>query len=196
MNQFAVNAGVLALQGGFAEHQAILDKLGVANQQVKTVEDLQKVQALIIPGGESTVMSKFLDIFNLRQPILERVAQGMPIFGTCAGAILLANEIEADKKVQPLKLIDVVIKRNAYGSQIDSFVTELEFSALAAGQKIDGMFIRAPRFTNLGPNVEILSSYNGEPVLVRQSNILAGTFHPELVGETAVHEWFIKEFVA
>lgn len=188
-NSSQLKIGVLALQGGFYEHKCVLEDLDVSVQEVRTLADLQQVQGLVIPGGESTVMSMFLTQFGLRDAIIERNQAGeLPILGTCAGAILLAKEVKADQKVQTLGLIDLTIERNAYGTQIASFVERLEF----AGQMVEAMFIRAPRFKELGEGVEVLAERDGEPVAVRNGNVLALAFHPELVAEIAVHEYWLK----
>ena len=168
--------GVLALQGGFAEHLEILKLLGIPACEVRTKEDLARIDGLIIPGGESTVMGKFIDEYDLRSVICA-CAQNPEfiIYGTCAGLILLAKEV-LNLKAQPLGLLDISVERNAYGRQLDSFITSL------------GAFIRAPKITRVGEGVEVIETHEGSPVLVRQNNIWASTFHPELVNNTAIHQ--------
>jgi len=186
-----IRPGVLALQGGFIEHEQILQKLGYDCLEVRTSEDLAQVTHLIIPGGESTVMSKFLWEFGLAEAIIARVKnEDLAIMGTCAGAIVLANEVVGDQKVRSLKLLECQIQRNAYGRQLDSFVTEqIEFQ----GQKIAGMLIRAPRFLSYGIAVQVLASLESEPMVLRSGRVLGLPFHPELVSETAVHRYFLEE---
>lgn len=186
-----IRPGVLALQGGFVEHKQILQKLGYDCLEVRTGEDLAQVTHLIIPGGESTVMSKFLWEFGLAEAIIARVKnEDLAIMGTCAGAIVLANEVVGDQKVRSLKLLECQIQRNAYGRQLDSFVTEqIEFQ----GQKIAGMLIRAPRFLSYGIAVQVLASLESEPMVLRSGRVLVLPFHPELVSETAVHRYFLEE---
>lgn len=170
--------GVLALQGGFKEHIDILTKLGLESCEIRTREELMRkeVTGLIIPGGESTVMLKFIDEFGLRGVIFARAQnENFKIYGTCAGLILLAKEVP-NLKGEPLGLLDVTVERNAYGSQLDSFITDF------------GSFIRAPKITHVGKNVEVVMTHEGLPVLVRQGNIWGGTFHPELVGNVDIHK--------
>lgn len=186
-----IRPGVLALQGGFVEHKQILQKLGYACLEVRTVEDLAQVTHLIIPGGESTVMSKFLWEFGLAEAIIARVKNAdLAIMGTCAGAIVLASEVVGDQKVRSLNLLECQIQRNAYGRQLDSFVTEqIEFQ----GQKVAGMLIRAPRFLSYGLDVQVLASLESEPMVLRSGRVLVLPFHPELVSETVVHRYFLEE---
>lgn len=168
--------GVLAIQGGFKEHMDILTELNLAHREVRAVEDLNEVRGLIIPGGESTVMAKFLDQYGMREAILERAKEpDFKIYGTCAGLILLADEVE-NLSYKPLKLLNVKVRRNAYGRQLSSFTTSL------------GSFIRAPKIVAHGKNVEIIETHEGDAVFVRQGNIWASTFHPELIGVSAIHK--------
>lgn len=191
MKNVAGKVGVLAIQGGFIEHEAVLRSLGADVIQVRSRVDLAEVDKLVIPGGESTVMSQFLDKYDLGNVIVDRCQAGsLAVMGTCAGAILLAKEVKSDSKVEPLGLMDTVIERNAYGTQIDSFVTELDF----AGELIKGMFIRAPKFLDIGSETEVLISHDNQPVLLRNESCLAATFHPELVGESAIHGYFLSNF--
>lgn len=170
--------GVLALQGGFKEHIDILTKLGLEACEIRTREELmrEEVNGLIIPGGESTVMLKFIDEFGLRSAISARAENPhFCIYGTCAGLILLAKEVP-NLKGEPLGLLDVTVERNAYGSQRDSFITDF------------GSFIRAPKIIRLGEGVEVMMEHEGLPVLVREGNIWGGTFHPELIGNIEIHK--------
>lgn len=187
--------GVLALQGGFAEHLAVLKTLGLEACEVRTREELldPRLRGLIIPGGESTVMAKFIDEYDLRSLICRRAmlrnarAQNpnFTIYGTCAGLILLAKDVP-NLQERPLGLLDVSVERNAYGRQVASFITDLEVQGL--GTVHGGHFIRAPKITRVGEGVEVLASYEGSPVLIRQGNIWGSTFHPELAGELAIHK--------
>lgn len=169
--------GVLALQGGFKEHIDILTKLGLESCEIRTREELmrEEVTGLIIPGGESTVMLKFIDEFWLRSAVSARAENPhFIIYGTCAGLILLAKEVP-NLKGEPLGLLDVTVERNAYGSQLNSFITDL------------GSFIRAPKIIRVGEGVEVVMMHEDLPVLVREKNIWGGTFHPELVGNVEIH---------
>ncbi len=166
--------GVLAFHGGFAEHISTLRKAGFESCEVRSVQDLSGLSGLIIPGGESTVIWKFLEKTGLGEAL--RVAK-FPIYGTCAGMIVLAKD--------KLGLIDISVERNAYGRQVASFITDLEI----VGRILPvGHFIRAPKITRVGEGVEVLASHDGVPVFVRQGNIWASSFHPELSAETSIHE--------
>ncbi len=180
--------GVLAIQGDFAAHVRALRRIGVAAVEVRRAVDLDAVAGLIIPGGESTTILTFLEQEYLAEPIVDFAGQGKPIFGTCAGTILLAQEVYNPTQAS-LGLIDIAVERNAYGRQVDSFMDEVETSI--EGGPIEAVFIRAPRITAAGPNCEVLASLNGEPVLVREGNILAATFHPELTCDDRVHRAFL-----
>ena len=171
--------GVLALQGDFKEHLDVLSKLNTSGIEVRTVNDLQKTSCLIIPGGESTTIGKLLVSTGLDRAIIKRAKQGYPIYGTCAGAILLSK----------LKLINLTVERNAYGRQIDSFDERIESKQFL---NLRGVFIRAPRFIKVGKQVEVLARYHAEPVLVQHGNILAGAFHPELTNDLSVHRYFVN----
>ena len=185
--------GVLALQGAFIEHVHKLRSLGVEAREVRLPADLEGVDALIIPGGESTTIGKLIDRFALREPILRLAAEGKPIWGTCAGMILLAREVDPDTQAreQPLLgLMDVVIRRNAFGSQLDSFETTLDIPILG-DEPVPVVFIRAPIVSSIGPGVEVLARLpDGRPVAVRQGNLVATAFHPELTGDNRFHAWF------
>jgi 5'-phosphate synthase pdxT subunit len=184
-----VRIGVLALQGDFALHARALEKCGVEAVEVRKPEQLDDVEGLIIPGGESTTLLKLMDAWDFVPAIEKFHDAGKPIFGTCAGLILLAREVESPRQFS-LGLVDVTVERNAYGRQRESF----EASGVA---RLDGrttplemVFIRAPRIRRAGPSVEVLAEHGGEPVMARQGRILVATFHPELTDDTAVHRYF------
>ncbi len=186
-----MTVGVLALQGDFSEHAELLRLLKVRWREVRTLEDLRCVHRLIIPGGESTVIAQLLSTTGLREEIQRRAAQGtLPIYGTCAGAILLANRVSGKEPPRSLGLLDVTVDRNAYGTQTQSFEAILKVKGLRS--PVRAAFIRAPQITAVGEGVEVLASHGGKPVLVRQGDILAGTFHPEVRGRTEIHELFMK----
>jgi 5'-phosphate synthase pdxT subunit len=185
----SMKIGVLALQGDFAEHKQMLTALGVESLEVRTIEDLAQADRLILPGGESTVMVKMLEETGLFGAIASRFIEGsLPIFATCAGAILVAKEVVGDS-LTTLDLIDISIERNAYGRQLQSFRTELEIQGVS--KKVPVSFIRAPKITRVGEGLTVLATYEECPVLVQGKNILVATFHSEVVGETAVHELFV-----
>lgn len=181
--------GILALHGNVSEHRAVLDALGIEHCDVRTPADLKRCDRLIIPGGESTVMARFLDRNHLREPLAERIRGGMPILGICAGAILLAKEVTGHRPPQSLNGIDITVERNAYGSQLDSF-DEMIHADAVGGMRC--AFIRAPKITRIGSGVTVLAKHNSEPVIVRQGAVIAATCHPEQRGETALHRWFAQ----
>jgi 5'-phosphate synthase pdxT subunit len=188
-----MNIGVLALQGAFAEHERILRNLGHEVTQVRLPEHLDRVERLIIPGGESTTIGKLLVAYRLIEPIRERAKQEMPIWGTCAGMILLARQIaEGRAEGQPaLALMDITARRNAFGRQLDSFEAEIEVEELGA-QPFRGVFIRAPLIDTVGENVEPLAKLqDGRIVAARQGHLLATAFHPELTGDDRFHRLFL-----
>ena len=182
--------GVLALQGDFLEHLNALQKCGVNSVEVRNTKDLAKCSALIIPGGESTTISKLLFLSGLDKEIRKMARKGMPIYGTCAGAILISKKIIGEKRFKPLNLIGIDIARNAYGRQINSFESELEIKGFE--KPLNAIFIRAPIIRKAGKKVEILARCGKEIVLARQGNILVSTFHPELEGDLRVHKLFIS----
>jgi 5'-phosphate synthase pdxT subunit len=185
--------GVLALQGDYAAHRAMLeDRLNVRTTEVRAPKDLARIDGLILPGGESTTIAKLLARIELLMPIHERVRAGMPVYGTCAGMILMAKEI-ADRPDQPtLDLMDITVERNAFGRQIDSFEAELALAGESEEKTVRGVFIRAPYVTRLGTGVEALSSFEDKVVAVRQGNLLATAFHPELTDNPGVHSMFVR----
>ena len=181
-----MNIGVLALQGAFREHLATLDAIGVEAVPVRLPADLDGVAGLILPGGESTTMRRLIDRWDLREPILRLAASGAPLFGTCAGMIVLAREIAGGEE-PILPLLDVTVERNAFGRQLDSFETELTVPVLG-DQPVHGVFIRAPVIERTGPAVDVLARLDdGRIVAVRERNVIATAFHPELAGETRFH---------
>jgi 5'-phosphate synthase pdxT subunit len=180
---------VLALQGDFAAHALMLERIGAHACEVRRASQLSHVDALIIPGGESTTMLKFLEEEALALPIKQFARSGKALFGTCAGAILLAAEVTSPAQ-SSLGLIDISVARNAYGRQVDSFVGEAETSL--DGGPLEAVFIRAPRIHRTGPDVEVLARIGDEPVLVRQSNVTAATFHPELGADLRVHRLVLE----
>ena len=183
--------GVLALQGAFGAHSARLAELGVPTREVRRAHDLDAVDALVMPGGESTTMSNLLTSSGLFDEIKARASDGMPIFGTCAGMILLATEVLDGRPDQrSFGLVDLTVRRNGYGRQLDSFETDLEVTGL--DQPFHGVFIRAPRVEAIGPAVEVLASHDGAPVLVCQGRMMTASFHPELTPDTRLHERFVQ----
>jgi 5'-phosphate synthase pdxT subunit len=181
--------GVLALQGDFEAHQRALAKAGAEAVQVRTPEELKQVDGLVIPGGESTTMLRLLDYTGLREPLIE-FAKHKPVYGTCAGAILLANEVTRPAQ-ESLNLMDIGVERNAYGRQLDSRVVRIPSDI--EGGDLEAVFIRAPIIRKLGQGVKVLASYNGDPVLVEQGKHLVSTFHPELTEDARVHKLFLSK---
>ena len=182
--------GVLALQGDVVEHVAALERAGARASGVKTLEELARVDGLVIPGGESTTVIKLLARFGLDAPIVERVRAGMPLWGTCMGMIVAARDV-ADLDQPTLDLIDITVRRNAFGRQNDSTQIDLPIPALGA-QPFPAIFIRAPWIERVGPNVELLASREGHGVMVRAGNVLGTSFHPELTADPRVHAYFLR----
>jgi 5'-phosphate synthase pdxT subunit len=208
-----IEAGVLALQGAYQAHAAVLGRLGCAVREVRAAADLTGLQALCMPGGESTTMSLLLDTSGLRGPLRRALAPdmeggaGLPVLATCAGMILLARQVTGDtgsRRVDSLGLLDATVNRNGFGRQIESFETELEVDWAALGEGVPaatgsaavgglhGVFIRAPRVEAVGKGVQVAATLNGEPVLLRQGNIIAASFHPELSGDPALHAALVQ----
>ncbi len=186
-----MKVGVLGLQGDVREHVSAVEAAGAAAVVVKHPEDVAAVDGLILPGGESTTIGKLLNRFRLSEPICERVSEGMPLYGTCAGLILMAKEVVGDHDApHRLGLLDVVVKRNAYGRQVDSFECDLDVNGLDRPYR--AVFIRAPVIEALGQRVEVLAARDGAPVLVREGRLLASSFHPEMTGDPSVHEMFVE----
>ena len=183
--------GVLGLQGDVREHAAAIDGAGATPVVVKTGDALASVDALVIPGGESTTIGKLLDRFELLGPLTDRVADGMPLYGTCAGAILMSRAIAGDQDAPfRVPVLDVVTRRNAYGRQVDSFEADLRIRGM--DDPFRAVFIRAPVIEETGADVEVLATIDDDPVLVRQGRFLASTFHPEMTGDNRVHELFLS----
>jgi pyridoxal 5'-phosphate synthase pdxT subunit len=187
--------GVLALQGAFIEHVHRLREIGADAVEIRLPEDLDGVEGLIIPGGESTTIGRLIDWYELREPINQMVADGKPVWGTCAGMILLAKDVDQDSRArhQPLlELMDITVKRNAFGSQLDSFEADLEMPAIS-DEPMPTVFIRAPIVSRTGPDVEVLGTLSdGKIIAVRQNNLVATAFHPELTGDKRLHSWFMQ----
>ncbi|OGO58954.1 MAG: glutamine amidotransferase subunit PdxT [Chloroflexi bacterium RBG_16_72_14] len=182
----SMKIGVLALQGAVAEHVAVLRAIGVEPVEVRLPAHLDGVDGLIIPGGESTTMRRLIERWGLRQPIIDLAARGAPLFGTCAGMIVLAREIVGDE-APILPLLDITVERNAFGRQLDSFEAELAVPVLG-GTPVHAVFIRAPIVDRVGPDVDVMARLeDGRVVAVRQRNVIATAFHPELAGETRFH---------
>lgn len=187
------NVGILAIQGDYPRHEHQLKLLGVSTVLVRLPRDLEKIDSIILPGGESTTMDIMIDRFELRQKLTEFI-QAHPCYATCAGMILLAKGIADNQAgVKPLGLLDVDLVRNGYGRQIFSFEYELATSLGNGTRTLAATFIRAPRISRLGKDVQILAKYGHEPVLVRQMNILAASFHTELDDDTTLLEFFLNE---
>lgn len=188
-----MKVGVLALQGAFREHREVLDALGVETVEVRTAAELGALDALILPGGESTTMSQLLDSSGVRAPLAELLTDGLPVLGTCAGMILLAREVVDGRPDQEsFGAIDVAVRRNAYGRQRDSFEADLAVDGLPGGP-FPGVFIRAPRIESVSDGVEVLAAHEGVPVLARQGAVVVTSFHPELSGDLRLHEFFLTE---
>jgi 5'-phosphate synthase pdxT subunit len=179
--------GVLALQGDFREHVRVLTSLGSAAVEVRTPAQLADVDRLVIPGGESTTIAKLAVAGDLVHPIQERARDGMPILGTCAGMIVMAERVVDGEPL--LALMDVTVRRNAYGRQVDSFEADVDMDGI--DHPVRGVFIRAPWIEDVGPDVRVLSTYEGRPVVLQQGSLLAASFHPELIGETGLHDYFL-----
>lgn len=184
------------------EHRSAIAQSGAIDSIVRRKEDLQSIDALILPGGESTTIGKLLRIFDLFDPLKEAIAKGLPVFGTCAGMILLAKDvIDGSHDQETLATMDVTVRRNAFGRQVDSFETELDLSALGVG-KSTAIFIRAPWIESSGPDVQVLASVSSDSgshaVLARQDSQLVAAFHPEIIGAKnyQVHEYFIREMAS
>ncbi|MDE2990983.1 MAG: pyridoxal 5'-phosphate synthase glutaminase subunit PdxT [Chloroflexota bacterium] len=182
--------GVLALQGDFAEHAAMLRRLGVESREVRVPRDLEGLDGLVIPGGESTTIGKLLETYALLEPVRDLGASGFPIWGTCAGLILLATDVGAPQPL--LGLMDMTVERNAFGRQTDSFETDLDIDGLPGGA-FHAVFIRAPIVSGVGDDVEVLAKLDdGRIVAVRQGNLLGTAFHPELTTDARLHSLFVE----
>ena len=185
--------GVLALQGAFAAHARVLAELDADPVEVRTPAQLERVDALVMPGGESTTMSFLLESSGLFDPIAKRLADGLPVLGTCAGMILLSTEVLDGRSDQrSFGAIDLAVRRNAYGRQVDSFETDLDVPELG-DPPFHAVFIRAPGVERVGPDVEALAEWDGRVVLARQGPITVAAFHPELSGDPRIHARFLQE---
>ncbi|MEU9720037.1 pyridoxal 5'-phosphate synthase glutaminase subunit PdxT [Streptomyces sp. NPDC047976] len=183
--------GVLALQGDVREHLIALAAADAVARPVRRPEELAEVDALVIPGGESTTMSKLAVLFGMLEPLRERVRAGMPVYGTCAGMIMLADKLlDGREDQETLGGIDMIVRRNAFGRQNESFEAQIDFAGIEGGP-VEGVFIRAPWVESVGGSVEVLATYDGHTVAVRQGNVLATSFHPELTGDDRVHAYFV-----
>jgi len=188
-----LTVGVLAVQGDFAEHAAMLRRAdaSVAVREVRTPKDLLRLDGLIVPGGESTTIGKLLVAYGLEQPIREAASRGLPVWGTCAGMILLARDIVGGEPDGRIGMMDLTVRRNAFGRQVDSFEVDLAFDGL--DRPLHAVFIRAPVVQRVGPEAETLATLpDGRVVAARQGNLLATAFHPELTPDTSLHKWFIE----
>lgn len=183
--------GVLAIQGDFLEHRQVLDRLGVDTEEIRLPEQLDNVDGLIIPGGESTTIVQLIDIYGFRNILREKVKSGMPAWGTCAGMIVIADRL-TDHRPEPLRLMDIEVSRNAFGRQADSFEKDLQIEQIE-GPPFRAVFIRAPVVNSVGDGVKVLATLDdGRPVAVKQGHMLATAFHPELTEDSRVHELFLK----
>ncbi len=187
-----VKVGVLALQGAFREHAEVFDALGAETCLVKRPDQLAGIDAIALPGGESTTQTKLLATSGLKDPLIQAMRDGLGCFATCAGMILLAAELhDARADQQPLALLDISVQRNGYGRQVLSFEAEIDIDGMPEG--FTGIFIRAPRVTRVGNSVEVLASLGSDPVLVRCGNIWAAGFHPELSNDLRLHQLFLNQ---
>ena len=184
--------GVLSIQGDFAEHRKSLEQLDVEVREIRLPGELDDIDGLIVPGGESTTIVQLIDIYNMREKLRDRILNDrMPTWGTCAGMIVMAGKL-TDHRPTPLSLMDTVVSRNAFGRQIDSFESDLEVSGMD-GPPYRAVFIRAPVFVSVGDEVEVLAELDdGRPVAVRQGHMLATAFHPELTDDTRMHDLFVQ----
>lgn len=188
------NVGVLALQGAFREHKQALERLGVATSEIRLVEQLEHIDGLIIPGGESTTITKLIKHYGFDSAIPAFYGAGKAVWGTCAGAIVIAKEI-IDHPEQPrLDFLNMSVARNAYGRQVASFEVPLAITGFAT--PFTSIFIRAPRIVSVAAEVEVLASYEDDPILVRQGRLMASVFHPELSGDDRLHQYFVEEVVS
>lgn len=198
MDHKNITIGILALQGDYDAHRKVLEEnIGVSTAFIRTPKELAAVDALLLPGGESTTIAKLMDRIGLDKAIKERGQTGMPIYGTCAGMILLSHEIEGRPDQPTLDLLPITVARNAFGRQIDSFEADIPFhlnenSENAEDETVHGVFIRAPYVTETAPDVQILSRFQDRIVGVRHGNILATAFHPELTDDSRIHAYFVR----
>lgn len=185
--------GILAIQGSVIEHAEMIRKLGLTPFLVRTKKELNDVDALILPGGESTTIGHIMKKSSIDKDFIKRVKEGMPVYGTCAGTILLAKKLIGRQTIH-FSLMDIEIERNAYGRQVDSFIGKIILSSkvFSLPLRMEAVFIRAPKIKKTGKDVEILAKYRGEPIMCREGNILISTFHPELTNDTRIHKYFLN----
>ena len=183
--------GILAFQGDFAKHQEVFAKLGCLTQLVKSSWQLANIDCLVIPGGESAVIDRFIKSQQIADPIKE-FATKKPVWGTCAGMIMLATQVENDPGLTPLGLLDITVDRNGYGRQFDSFVDDGEFTVNGKNQKLEMVFIRAPKVSSIGEGVQVLGKCRKEPVIVQQGKVIATAFHPELTKSAKFQQYFLS----
>ena len=176
------------MQGDFREHCRVVADLGATPAEVRTAEELADVEVLIVPGGESTTMGKLARAHGLVEPVRDRAAAGMPVLGTCAGMIVMARRVDGGDQL--FDLVDITVRRNAYGRQVESFEADVEVQGIS--EPVRGVFIRAPQVEEVGPGVEVIAEHEGRPVVARQGNLVVASFHPELVGETRLHEYLLS----
>lgn len=184
-----MKVGVLALQGAFIEHEKMLKSLGAETVEIRQLPDIDGIDALVLPGGESTTVGKLLKDLKLQEPLKQKIDDGLPVFGTCAGEILLAEKIDG-KASDYLATMPVDVKRNAYGRQLGSFNTTADFKGIG---RVPMCFIRAPYITSVGDGVEVLAEVDGKIVAARYKNQLAISFHPEISGDTSIHRFFLEQ---
>jgi 5'-phosphate synthase pdxT subunit len=191
----AKRVGVLALQGAFSAHARVFGELGATAVEIRTAADLDAVDALVMPGGESTTMSMLLESSGLFDVVAKRLADSMPVLGTCAGMILLASHVVGGRPDQrSFAAVDITVRRNGYGRQVDSFETDLDIADLSEPDRpFHAVFIRAPLVEAVGPAVDVLALHDGHPVLCRQGHVTVAAFHPELSGDTRLHARFLEE---
>lgn len=183
--------GVLAIQGDFEEHRQMLEKLGVEVSEIRLPHQLDGIDGLIIPGGESTTIAQLIDIYHFRDVLREKIEGGLPVWGTCAGMIIISNKL-TDHRPEPLHLMDIEVSRNAFGRQVDSFEADVQVDDID-GPPFHCVFIRAPGVNKMGEGVKVLAKLeDGRPIAVRQGHMLATSFHPELTDDTRIHGLFIK----
>ena len=191
MSQSKSTIGVLALQGAFGAHAELLGALGVETREVRLPRDLESIDALVMPGGESTTMSQLLESSGLFDAVADRIETGMPVMGTCAGLILLArNVLDGRSDQRSFAALDITVRRNAYGRQVDSFEADVEIDGLDT--PFTAVFIRAPQIEEVGPDVRVLARHGGAPVVVATDRILGMAFHPELTGDLRLHRIFVE----
>jgi len=183
--------GVLAIQGSVLEHKEMLDRLGVESILVKRPEELDRIDGLILPGGESTTFLKILEGRGLFERLMEKIQRGLPVLATCAGVILLAKDIENYPEQKTLGVLDITVSRNAYGSQRESFVTYIDIPVIGE-DRFEAIFIRAPQIKRVGEGVKVHSYFDDNPVFVEKTNIIGLTFHPELTEDIRIHKYFVK----